>query len=151
MNFLHLILLALMGFLTSSATAVPHQMIDVATGNIGQDVDPAPGRELAARQGFPSSLLLEYDLKCALDRKKTPMAPGMSGSFLTAAYCKSWFVCQSDGKDLRDTILHGLESLLMYAVGSKKATDKKLSNQPWKLDPENRDWQVRDICVLLLK
>ncbi|KAG6355201.1 hypothetical protein INS49_004282 [Diaporthe citri] len=100
MNLLHFILFVLLGFLASSAAAIPLQTVDVATGNIGQGVDRTAGRELAARQGYPS-ILLEYDLKCALDRAKTPMAPG-----------------------------------------SKKATDRKPSNQPWKLDPENRDWQV---------
>lgn len=104
MNLLHFILFVLLGFLTSSAAAFPRQMIDVATGNIGQDVDRTAGMELAARQGYPSSLLQQYELKCALDRKKTPFAPGVEGSYLSNAYCQTWFVCQSDGKELRDII-----------------------------------------------
>lgn len=91
-------LFVLLGFLAAPASAVPRHSIDVATGNTGQDVDRTAGSELVARQGYPSALLQTYDLKCALDKEKTPFAPQISGTFLTASYCKNWFVCQSDGK-----------------------------------------------------
>lgn len=103
MNFLHFILFALLGFLVTSAAAFPHQTIDVVTENNGQDADRTAGTELAPRQGYPN-VLLQYDLKCAQDRQKTPFAPRMSGSFLTNAYCKTWWECQPDGTELYDII-----------------------------------------------
>ncbi|KAK7697176.1 hypothetical protein SLS64_013829 [Diaporthe eres] len=67
-----------MGFLVTSAAAFPHQTIDVVTEINGQDADRTAGMELAPRQGYPN-VLLQYDLQCALDRQKTPFAPGTSG------------------------------------------------------------------------
>lgn len=101
MRLLHFIIVVLLSLLSPSAAAVvPRQNIDVATTNAEQHVDGTAGNELAARQGYPSSLLLEYELKCALDREKTPFAPGASGSFLSAGYCRTLFECLSDGKEL---------------------------------------------------
>lgn len=115
MNFLQFILFALLGFLVTSAAAFPHQTIDVVTEYNGKDADRTAGMELAPRQGYPN-VLLQYDLQCALDRQKTPFAPGTSGTFLTSAYCKTWYVCRPDGKELQDVISCRSKSLTVHAV-----------------------------------
>lgn len=141
MNPLHFILFVLLGFLATSAAAFPHQTIDVVTGNIGNDADRAAGKELVPRQGYPN-ILLQYDLKCALDRKKTPWAPRVPNSYLTATYCKNWWVCQTDGKELQDIISDRSNSLTMDAVGTKIPTGKQPQSYRPIYDIENRDWQV---------
>lgn len=103
MNLLHFILLVLLGLLAPSAGAAPHQMTDVTADNTLPDLGRTVGKDLAARQGYPSALLLRWDLKCGSD-PKTPFAPYLEGKYLTASYCKNWFDCKPDGKELRGAI-----------------------------------------------
>ncbi|KAL2280488.1 hypothetical protein FJTKL_12479 [Diaporthe vaccinii] len=107
MHLLHFILLVLLGLLAPSAASVPGQ---TATGSVGQDLDRAVGNDLAARQGYPSELLLTYKLKCALD-PKTEKAPNYKGTqgrkgtkFLKDSFCRRYWKCLSDGKELWDVI-----------------------------------------------
>ncbi|KAI7783967.1 hypothetical protein LA080_010992 [Diaporthe eres] len=100
MHLLHFILLVLLGLLAPSAASVPGQ---TATGSVGQDLDRAVGNDLAARQGYPSELLLTYKLKCALD-PKTEKAPNYKGTqgrkgtkFLKDSFCRRYWKCLSDG------------------------------------------------------
>lgn len=105
MNNFRFLLLVLLGLCGSSMAAIARQMGGVHTGTI-ENGDAFPGKELTGRQGFPSSLLIKWDLKCALDREKTPWAPGkggpVQGTFLSTPYCKTWFECNSDGEDSKE-------------------------------------------------
>lgn len=103
MHLLHFILLVLLGLLAPSAASVPGQM---ATGNVDRTV----GNDLAARQAYPSELLLTYKLKCAVD-PKTETAPNYKGTqgrrgtkFLKDSFCRRYWKCLSDGKELWDAI-----------------------------------------------
>lgn len=110
MCLLRFILLILLGLLAPSAASAPGEMADVATENDGQDLDRTAGNHLAARQGYPSELLLTYKLKCALD-PKTEKAPNYKGTqgrkgtkFLKDSFCRRYYKCESDGKELWDAI-----------------------------------------------
>lgn len=106
MRLFHFFLLVLLGLLAPSAASEPGQM---AAGN-DEDLDRTVGNHLAARQGYPSDLLLHYKLKCALD-PKTENAPNYKGTqgrrgtkFLKDSFCRRYYKCLSDGKELWDAI-----------------------------------------------
>lgn len=98
MYLLHFILLLFLSLFAPTAAAVPGQMVDVTTGNNGQYLDLDAGNHLVARQGFPSDLLLTYEVRCALEPDKTEPAPGKKKAFLSNDFCKRWWVCKSDGE-----------------------------------------------------
>lgn len=98
MYLLHLILLLFLSLLAPIAAAVPGQVVDVTIGNVGQDLGLDADNHLVARQGFPSDLLLTYEVKCALEPEKTEPAPGRKQAFLSNDFCRRWFVCKSDGE-----------------------------------------------------
>ena len=104
MYLLHLILLLFLSLLAPIAAAVPGQVVDVTIGNVGQDLGLDADNPLVARQGFPSDLLLTYEVKCALEPAKTEPAPGKKKSFLSNDFCKRWWVCKSDGNSPRNVI-----------------------------------------------
>lgn len=66
MHLLHFILLVLLGLLAPSTPAVAGQMVGMAAGNVGQDLDRTVGNDLEAGQAFSEDLLLTYELRCAL-------------------------------------------------------------------------------------
>lgn len=98
MYLLHFILLLFLSLLAPTAAAVPGQVLDVTIENVGQDLNLDAGNHLVARQGFPSDLLLTYEVRCALEPEKTEPAPGKKQAFLSNDFCKRWFVCKSDGE-----------------------------------------------------
>lgn len=153
MYLLHFIILALLGLFAPSAGAVPHHTIDATADNTFGDLSRTVGKDLAARQGYPSDLLVRYELKCAIDKKKTEFAPEAKGSFLTAAYCRTYFDCNPDGKELWGAhVRSGWISDYGYGVGSKLAktapedVDPFMKHSP--LRTANKEWQVNDLDIL---
>lgn len=153
MNLLHFILLALLCLFAPSASAMPHHAIDATADNTFGDLSRTVGKDLAARQGYPSNLLLQWELKCAIDKKKTEFAPHMPGSFLTAGFCRTYFDCNTDGKELWGAhVRSGWISDYGYGVGSKIT-----KTAPWEVDPNhkhsplraaNKEWQVNNLIIL---
>lgn len=140
MNFVHFILLALLGLLNLSAAAVPGQVVDVANGNeAGHDLDLAVGNDLVARQSYPSGLL-RWGLKCALDPDKTEPAPGKKKAFVKDEWCRRYFICTADGKEPWDTICAPFRPLTQDDLGKKDFNPDrrwpKVGTRPW----ENRKW-----------
>ncbi|KAH8745656.1 hypothetical protein F5883DRAFT_529453 [Diaporthe sp. PMI_573] len=66
MHLLHFILLVLLGLLAPSTPAVAGQMVGMAAGNVGQDLDRTVGNDLEAGQAFSEDLLLTYELRNAV-------------------------------------------------------------------------------------
>lgn len=106
MNLLHFVLLALLGFLASSAAMVPPRpMTGVAALDIEQGLNHTAGKDVEGRPGTTiASILVKYALKCGLD-PNTPSAPFTPGYGLKDTYCRTWFECQSDGKEIQDRML----------------------------------------------
>lgn len=108
MKLLHFILLVLMGLLTSSLAAVPHQVIDsgiIIDGVIDKnyDVDSTPDKESLDHQILPrdgNGLVRRYELKCTKDRSVAPPKGFMPGRLLSDKFCQGWWDCKSDGKGL---------------------------------------------------
>lgn len=90
----HLVLLVFLGVLGQSMVAVARQVADLDTGNI----IPEDLKELLPRQGYPN-ILLDYEIRCAKDRKNTPWAPGTHDAYLSKSYCESWWGCKPDGSE----------------------------------------------------
>lgn len=103
MDLLHFVLTALLGFLNSSIAVVPPRlMTGVAARNVEQALNHTAEKEAAGRPGTTiASLLLKYDLRCGLD-PNTPSAPFTPGWGLKDGFCKTWFECKPDGKDLKN-------------------------------------------------
>lgn len=94
MQVFHFILLVVLGVLRQSMVAVARQMADVDTGNF----IPDDLKELVPRQGYPN-ILLDYEIRCAKDKEKTPWAPGTKNAYLSKSYCGSFWGCKSDGRE----------------------------------------------------
>lgn len=107
MDLLPFVLLALLGLLTSSIAPVPPRlMAGVATrNNIEQGPYDTAGKAVGARPGTTlATILVKYDLQCGLD-PNTPSAPFTPGYGLKNSFCKAWFECRPDGKELQNKIL----------------------------------------------
>lgn len=106
MNLLHFSLLALLGILASSTAMVPPRpMTCVAARDIEQGLHHTAGKEVEGRPGTTiASILVKYALKCGLD-PDTPSAPFTPGYGLKDTYCRTWFQCRFDGKELQNRML----------------------------------------------
>lgn len=106
MHLVHFILLVLLGLLAPFAASAPGQMVDAAT----EDLDRTVGNQLSAPQSFPENILVKWELKCALDPDNTEKAPnskskyGTKDGFLKDSWCRRYYKCASDGKELWDAI-----------------------------------------------
>lgn len=115
MNFLHFILLVLLGFLSPSLAAVARQTTCVpGTGKINQDLGHSQtmGVEPADHLDLPL-LLLAYGLKCTEIPNQKPKYQGNRRVYLNDNYCATWFDCQPDGKELQTNALAYLKGLLI--------------------------------------
>lgn len=107
MNFLHFILLVLLGLLTSSMAAVPRQVVNrgIIIDSVidkNYDVDVTPDKELLDHGILPrddTGLVRRYELKCTKDRSVAPPKGFMPGRLLSDKFCQGWWDCKSDGRD----------------------------------------------------
>lgn len=105
MHLLRLILLVMLGFLTPSMAAVSGQVDGgLGTGNINEDLDRNPGKELADRASL-DSILQKYELTCPYTGRvgsEIPSAPGsVKGLSLKGRFCHQWIECRPDGKEIQ--------------------------------------------------
>lgn len=102
MQVLHFILLVFLSVLGQSMVAVARQVAGVDTGNI----IPEDLKELVPRQGYPTLLLLDWEIRCAKDKEKTPWPPGIKNAYLSKDYCGLFWGCKPDGKEPCNTSSH---------------------------------------------